>query len=160
AGTIFANIAFGFSSFVGSLSLFTVVWGMNGYLQSFGAPGMVKINTAWFHHRERGRFAGIFGFMINLGRVGIGLLGPALLAGSMFWGLLRFQPLHWRWLFYAPSAICAVVAVCMAFIVKQTPEEAGFHHMAPPVTGADEVTAPFGLVLRTILTNSAVWVTA
>jgi len=28
----------------------------------FGAPGMIKVNTAWFAHRERGRFAGIFGF--------------------------------------------------------------------------------------------------
>ena len=36
------------------------------YLQSFGAPGMVKMNAAWFAHRERGRFSGIYAFyMIN-----------------------------------------------------------------------------------------------
>ncbi len=40
---------------------------IDGYMQAFGAPGMVKINAAWFHHTERGGFAGIFGFMINLG---------------------------------------------------------------------------------------------
>src|SRR3954463_13782699 len=60
AGTIAMNCAFGAASFAGNLGLFVALWGMNGYLQSFGAPGMVKINTAWFAHRERGRFAGIF----------------------------------------------------------------------------------------------------
>ena len=40
---------------------------------------MIKINAAWFRPTERGRFAGIFGFMINLGRFGIFKLGPALL---------------------------------------------------------------------------------
>src|SRR6478752_6088433 len=51
AGTVVTNVAFGFSSFAGRLSLFVTLWGINGYLQSFGAPGMVKINTAWFDHR-------------------------------------------------------------------------------------------------------------
>jgi len=64
--------------------------GMDGYMQSFGAPGMIKINTAWFAHREHGRFAGIFGFMINLGRFGIFKIGPALLAGFTFPVLISF----------------------------------------------------------------------
>jgi len=35
---------------------------LDGYLQAFASPGMVKkINAAWFAHRERGRFSGIFG---------------------------------------------------------------------------------------------------
>src|SRR5262245_16403544 len=42
AGTIFANVMFGMASFVGTLFLFCTIWGINGYLQSFGAPGMVK----------------------------------------------------------------------------------------------------------------------
>ena len=48
---------------------------------------MVKMNAAWFRTNERGRFAGIFGFMINLGRFGIFTLGPALLAGFVFLGM-------------------------------------------------------------------------
>src|SRR5881227_3423929 len=68
AGTITMNLLFGFASFSGMLSLFLLIRGIDGYLQSFGAPGMVKINAAWFAKTERGRFAGIFGFMINAGR--------------------------------------------------------------------------------------------
>src|SRR6185312_14171649 len=81
AGTIVMNIAFGVASFWGLLWLFVVIRGIDGYVQAFGAPGMVKINASWFRPNERGGFAGIFGFMINAGRFAIGWLGPALLGG-------------------------------------------------------------------------------
>src|SRR6266576_734246 len=68
--TIVMNILFGAASFWGLLWLFVVIRGIDGYMQAFGAPGMVKINAAWFRPTERGGFAGIFGFMINLGRFG------------------------------------------------------------------------------------------
>jgi OPA family glycerol-3-phosphate transporter-like MFS transporter len=128
AGTIVMNSLFGAASFMGLLGLFIAIWGLNGYVQAFGAPGMVKINTAWFAHRERGRFAGIFGFMINLGRFFIFRLGPALLAGFVLLGLIAIPPLHWRWLFWVPSFICGIAAIVMALLVKETPEEAGYQH--------------------------------
>ncbi len=162
AGTILMNILFGVASFAGVLGLFIAIRGVDGYLQAFGAPGMVKINTAWFNHRERGKFSGIFGFMINLGRLGIFTMGPALLAGFTVLGLINIPPLHWRWLFWAPSIICAVAAVAMALTVKETPEEAGFHGVVRDDTGPTDagVTAQFSQVLRAILTNPAVWITA
>ena len=97
---------------------------------------MVKINTAWFAKLERGRFAGIYGFMINLGRFGIFTFGPALLAGFTFLWMWQVPPLHWRWLFWAPSIVCALVAICMALTVKETPEEAGFHGVHAGEEGA------------------------
>src|SRR5258705_907796 len=93
AGTITMNIVFGAASFAGMLGLFVAIRGIDGYLQAFGSPGMVKINAAWFGQAERGRFAGIFGFMINLGRFGIFTLGRALLAGFTIFGLVRVPPL-------------------------------------------------------------------
>jgi OPA family glycerol-3-phosphate transporter-like MFS transporter len=161
-GTIVMNVLFGAASFAGLLGLFVAVRAVDGYLQAFGAPGMVKINTAWFRQRERGRFSGIFGFMINMGRLGIFKLGPALLAGFTFLGLIRVPPLHWRWLFWAPSIICALVAVGMALAVKETPEAAGFPQMVPDDPGpADEsLWDQFGHVVRIIASNPAVWITA
>lgn len=162
AGTIAMNLLFGAASFMGMLGLFIAIRGLDGYLQAFGAPGMVKINTAWFAHRERGRFSGIFGFMINLGRLGIFTLGPALLAGFTILGLIHIPPLHWRWLFWTPSFICAGVAVGMALTVKETPEEAGFQGVIADDTGPMEagVTAQLSQVIRTIVSNPAVWITA
>lgn len=162
AGTIVMNVVFGAASFIGLLGLFVAIRGIDGYLQAFGAPGMVKINAAWFQHRERGRFSGIFGFMINLGRLGIFKLGPALLAGFTLVGLVTIPPLHWRWLFWAPSAICAVVAVCMAIWVKQTPEEAGYHNVIPDDGGPGDKfeTTAVRRVIVTIASNPVVWITA
>src|ERR1700689_3052946 len=132
AGTITMNILFGAASVWGILGLFIAIRGIDGYVQSFGAPGMTKIKTAWFPKTERGGFAGIFGFMINLGRFGIFKLGPALLAGFTIVGLIHVGPLHWRWFFYPPAMICAVVAIGMALTVKETPEEAGWPGLIPP----------------------------
>jgi OPA family glycerol-3-phosphate transporter-like MFS transporter len=162
AGTIGMNLLFGAASFAGMLGLFVAIRGVDGYLQAFGAPGMVKINTAWFAHRERGRFSGIFGFVINLGRLGIFTLGPALLAGFAILGLIHVPPLHWRWLFWTPSGICAGAAVAMALTVEETPEEAGFPGVIADDTGPADggVTAQFSQIIRVILSNPAIWITA
>lgn len=160
AGTIVMNILFGVASFWGLLSLFIVIRGIDGYMQAFGAPGMIKINAAWFRHNERGRFAGIFGFMINLGRFGIFKIGPALLAGFVFLGLIRIPPLHWRWLFWIPAAIAIVIGTCMAFIVKDTPEEAKFPPVNPNEETGGNVQASVFDVLKTIATNPVIWIIA
>ncbi len=140
------------------ISLFVVVRGIDGYFQAFGAPGMIKINTAWFAHRERGRFAGIYGFMINLGRFGIFKLGPALLAGFVFLGLWRVPPLHWRWLFWVPAFVCGVVALGMMIFVKQTPEEVGFPVVGEPDNRDEKISLM--KVLIAIVSNPVVWITA
>jgi sugar phosphate permease len=126
AGTIVMNLLFGAASVYGILGLFIAIRGIDGYFQSFGAPGMTKIKTAWFAKTERGGFSGIFGFMINLGRAGIFTFGPALLAGFTLFGMIHVDPLDWKWLFWGPSIICGCVAVVMAFTVKEIPEQNGF----------------------------------
>jgi MFS transporter, OPA family, glycerol-3-phosphate transporter len=160
AGTIIMNFMFGVASFWGLLWLFVLIRGIDGYLQAFGAPGMVKINAAWFRHTERGGFAGIFGFMINLGRFGINNLGAALLAGFVFLGLLRIPPLHWRWLFWVPAGIALIVAICMALIVKDTPEQAGFPPVNPHEETGGHVKVRVIDVFRGIARNPIVWIVA
>lgn len=166
-GTVLLNILFGLASFWGGpgttkmfmLGSFMTIWGLNGYLQSFGAPGMIKINTSWFAKRERGRFAGIFGFMINLGRFSIGMLAPAILGGfTLFW-FIEIPPQHWRWTFFIPAAITALVAVNFYIFVKNTPEEAGYESPAKEIT--DNSPDPtLGQLFWTIFSNPVVWITA
>ena len=161
AGTVIMNMIFGFASFWGLLWLFVVIRGIDGYLQAFGAPGMVKINAAWFARTERGRFAGIFGFMINAGRFLINTFGPALLAGFVFLGLWHIPPSHWRWLFWLPAMLTACVGVCMALIAKPTPGDAGFVHPAIEESqDANPVCASVSEVFWTIATNPVVWIIA
>jgi OPA family glycerol-3-phosphate transporter-like MFS transporter len=161
-GTVTLNLAFGVASFWGLLWLFVMLRSLDGYAQAFGAPGFIKINAAWFSQTERGTFAGVFGFMINLGRLGIFKLGPALLAGFTLFGLWQIPPLHWRWLFWIPAGIASIVAVVLALVVKDTPEEAGFHK----VHGDEADHADIGtrgeiqIVFRQIVSNPVVWIIA
>jgi MFS transporter, OPA family, glycerol-3-phosphate transporter len=161
-GSIIANLAFGAASFMGLLWLFTVLWGFNGYSQAFGAPGFIKVNAAWFSQTERGTFAGVFGFMINFGRVAIGQLGPSILGGFVLVGLWQIPPQHWRWLFWVPAGIAFVVAIAVALFVKDTPEQAGFHGVYKGEADHDEgaVQANLRDVLVQILTNKYVWIMA
>jgi OPA family glycerol-3-phosphate transporter-like MFS transporter len=161
AGTIICNIAFGAASFMGMLWLFILLRGIDGYSQSFGAPGFIKINASWFSATERGTFAGVFGFMINLGRVAINQLGPALLAGFVFLGMWQVPAQHWRMLFFVPAGIATIVAVALAIWAKDTPEEAGFHGVFKGEADHDDkVTANMREVFVTIVSNKFVWIMA
>jgi OPA family glycerol-3-phosphate transporter-like MFS transporter len=160
AGTVIMNGAFGIASFWGLLWLFVLIRGIDGYMQAFGAPGMVKINAAWFRHTERGAFAGIFGFMINLGRFGIFQLGPALLAGFIFLGLIRIPPLHWRWLFCVPAGITLVIGTCMALIVKDAPKAANFPPANPHEQTGGDVRVKLSDVFKIMVMNPVIWIVA
>jgi sugar phosphate permease len=156
-GTIVVNFLFGFGSFAGTFSTFSLIWLMNGYLQAFGAPGMVKINAAWFHRTERGTFAGIFGFMIQLGQVAISNLAPVILAGFMF-GPLVVGAGEWRWLFRLPPLITAACAIFMAFATRQSPDEAGYPGVIhDEIDNSEGVTVGLMESFKTIFTHPLVW---
>ena len=42
-----------------------ILYGANMYFQSFGAVAIVKVNSFWFHVRERGVLGGLFGILIS-----------------------------------------------------------------------------------------------
>jgi len=155
--TIIINLIYGFASFAGTFSTFALIWLMNGYFQSYGAPGMIKINAAWFNRNERGTFAGIFGFMIQLGQVTIGALAPIILAGFTIgtWTVARGD---WRWLFRIPPLITAACAIIMAICAKETPEEAGWTGLIH-----DEVDSSAGVRIgikecfKRVFTHPLIW---
>ena len=158
AGTITINLIYGFSSFVGTFSTFALIWLINGYFQSFGAPGMIKINAAWFNRTERGTFAGIFGFMIQMGQVSINYLAPLILAGFAFGTYVVAQG-DWRWLFRIPPIITAVMAVLVAFIPKESPEQAGYPGLIHDELSADNsgTRSTIKESFITIFTHPLVW---
>jgi OPA family glycerol-3-phosphate transporter-like MFS transporter len=160
-GTIVCNILFGVASFWGLLWLFATIRGIDWYFQAFGAPGFIKMNAAWFHRKERGRFAGIFGFMINLGRFVVNWLVPAIIGGTVILGVIHIPPKHWRWAFWVPAIITSFVAIFMAIVVKESPERAGFHRPDPDEPhDKDEPQATVWTVLRVIASNPAIWICA
>ncbi len=158
-GTILANVVFGAASLFGTLSTFSLIWLFSGYIQAFGAPGMIKINAAWFHRTERGTFAGIFGFMIQVGQFSINKLAPALLAGFLI-AIWTVPALHWRWLFWIPPMIAAFFAILFALFVKQTPMDAGYPDVAseaPKDLDKEDVRVSLKESLATILMHPLIW---
>lgn len=134
-----------------------VVWLINGWFQSFGAPGMVKINAAWFRRTERGTFAGIFGFMIQLGQVASSKLSPVILNGISL-GFLVIAPGQWRWLFIVPPIIMLVALILMSILAKQTPEEAGYPGViVDEIDNSEGVTVSLKESFQTIFTHPLVW---
>jgi len=161
-GTISCNFVFGFSSFVGTLATFGLIALINGWFQSCGAPGMVKINAAWFQRNERGTFSGIFGIMIQLGQFAANTLSPYLLAGFTLtiWGIGNWvvAPGNWRMLFIVPPFVTAILAVVTAFAVKEEPAQAGFANVI-----VDEIDNSLGTrvsikdTFKTIFRHPLVW---
>lgn len=166
-GTIVINLIYGFASFAGTFTTFSLIWLLNGYLQAFGAPGMIKMNAAWFRRTERGTFAGIFGFMIQLGQFAINSLAPLILAGFTL-GIWVIAKGDWRWLFRLPPMIVALAAILLAIFVKPTPEAAGYRgvieHDDPGGVdkkkdggGDDNATVSLRESFVTIFTHPLIW---
>ena len=157
-GAITVNLVFGFASFVGTFSTFALIWLINGWFQSFGAPGMVKINAAWFNRSERGTFAGIFGFMIQLGQFTINNLAPLILGGFAI-GTWVVAEGDWRWLFRIPPLFTAAAAILLVIFVKESPEAAGYPGCVSDGDGKSDSSVRAGLKesFVTIFTHPLVW---
>ena len=156
-GTILVNLVYGFGSFAGNFATFAGLWLLNGYIQAAGAPGMVKINAAWFNRDERGVFSGIFGFMIQSGQVAISKLAPVLLAGFTI-GTFVVAPGSWRILFIVPPVFVALVAVFLYFFAAQSPDDAGYPGaIHDDVDNSAGTTVPVKEAFKFVFSNPLVW---
>ncbi|MCK4625858.1 MAG: MFS transporter [Phycisphaerae bacterium] len=167
-GTVVLNILFGITAWsnIGWLFIALLLIRMaDGYVQAFGAPGMVKINTAWFRRRERGTFAGIFGIMINLGQTAASQLGRVLATGlavPLIFFTITVPVLDWRYMFIIPPAVVLIIIVLMNLMVKNHPEEAGYRLVHDDEDPDDDPHAHIhiGEVFRKITSNPVVWIVA
>lgn len=157
-GTMIINLIFGFSPMISSFSTLSLILLFNGYIQAWGAPGMVKINAAWFRRQERGTFAGVFGFMVQLGQMATAQLSPLILAGFTI-GTLIVAENDWRWLFRIPPIVTAITVILVALFVKETPEDAGFPAdvVVDEIDDSDGVRVSLKESFQTIFKHPLVW---
>jgi MFS transporter, OPA family, sugar phosphate sensor protein UhpC len=148
------NFGMGFST---AVWLSALLWGLNGWFQSLGAPGGVVAMTAWFSNRERGRYYGIWSTAHSIGE-GLTFIGVGTVVAV----------LGWQWGFLAP-AIAGVATAAMAYkLLQDRPRTLGLpavadwrndHYAASSVPHNQGA----GNVFRTqlsILKIPAVWVLA
>ncbi|HTL12390.1 MAG TPA: MFS transporter, partial [Bdellovibrionota bacterium] len=148
SGAALSNLAMGLvlaSGFTRNLAVvFSVLYAVNMYFQSFGAVAIVKVNAHWFHVRERGVFAGIFGILISLG-----------VYFAYDWGALIVRNAPTQWVFFVPAAILAAFVILDYFMVFDSPVHAGHadFDVADASSGQEHLTMDVLSVLKRMFTN-------
>jgi OPA family glycerol-3-phosphate transporter-like MFS transporter len=143
-GAAAANLAMGFVLFsgrrTGLVGIFSALYAVNMYFQSFGAVSIVKVNAAWFHVRERGTFGGIFGILISLG-----------VYFAYDWGgfIVAHAPIHW--VFFVPTLILTTLAAVDFVFVRDTPGKAGHEDFDVADASSGPDAAPAAGVLTVFL---------
>jgi OPA family sugar phosphate sensor protein UhpC-like MFS transporter len=148
----FCNIAMGLSTSVGAA---VIIWGLNGWFQSFGAPASVVALSHWFSNRERGRYYGIWASSHSLGE------GLTFLATGTIVAIFG-----WRFGFFAPAVLCIFTAIFVYAWLQDRPQTLGL----PPIAdyrndrwgdGPEAADAtPVWRVQLSILKIPAVWIVA
>jgi len=109
--TALCNLAMGF---VTTVWVAVILWGVNGWFQSFGAPGGVVAMTAWFSNRERGRTYGIWSTAHSIGE---GL--TFLVVGA------TVATFGWRFGFWGPGMIGVATAIGAWLLLQDRPQTLG-----------------------------------
>ena len=109
--TAVCNLAMGFTT---TLWIAVTLWGLNGWFQSFGAPGGVVAITSWFSNSERGRAYGVWSTAHSIGE---GL--TFLVVGS------TVAVLGWRWGYWGPGLIGVVTAIGCFVLLRDRPQTLG-----------------------------------
>ncbi|MBI5216162.1 MAG: MFS transporter [Ignavibacteriae bacterium] len=149
-GSVIFNIAFGLGGYIGFLgtetvllSYFATAWAMNSYFQSYSALALIKVNSGWFHVRERGTFSAIFGSMIQSGRALIFIIGG-----------IAVTVLPWQWVFFIPAMIMTGMGVLTYFIVKDSPEDTGHDEFdTHDATSGDTEKVNMKYLFKKVFTN-------
>jgi OPA family sugar phosphate sensor protein UhpC-like MFS transporter len=109
--TALCNLAMGF---ITTLWLAVVVWGLNGWFQSFGAPGGVVAMTAWYSNHERGRTYGIWSTAHSIGE-GLTFVGIGAVVATF----------GWRAGYWAPGVLGVITAIGAYLLLQDRPQTLG-----------------------------------
>jgi OPA family glycerol-3-phosphate transporter-like MFS transporter len=149
-GAVVFNIAFGLGAYVGFLgtgplllAYFATAWSLNSYFQSYSALSLIKVNSSWFHVRERGVFSAIFGSMIQSGRALIFFIGGLVVA---IW--------PWQYVFFVPALIMFLMGILTFFFVRDSPADTGHGDFdTADATSGDTGKVDMKYLMKKVFTN-------
>ena len=126
---------------------FYFLYSLNMYFQSFGAVAIVKVNSAWFHMKERGTFGGIFGILISLG-----------LYFAFDWCSFIQRSFGTHNVFFVPAALLGLFALLDLVLVKDTPGGAGHEDfdLGDASSGPMGEKLPLGEIVRRMVRSPAI----
>lgn len=151
--------------------VFSILYALNMYFQSFGAVSIVKVNSHWFHVRERGVFGGIFGVLISLGIYFAFNWGHDIVVTTqavVSEGELNFIQRTLRhiigvsgnidqtwWVFIIPSIILYTFFIIEFIVLRDSPGKAGYQDFdtADASSGEENIHFTSMQIIKRILTN-------
>ena len=132
--------------------MFAIVWGINGWSQSMGAPPAIIALSRWFPLSRRGTFYGFFSLSHNLGEW----------LSFLFVGIL-VSCAGWQWGFIGSSIAGVLGVVVITFMMHDNPESKGLptiEQMAGETVKKEEKAESTGALQKLVLKTPAVWVLA
>ncbi len=96
------------------LAAFSLLWGINGWMQSMGSPPGTISLSRWFPLKSRGTMYGIFSSTPQLGKAVSMIMTGFIVAAA-----------GWQWGFLAAAAAGAIGLVVSLVFISDTPESEG-----------------------------------
>ena len=121
------------------------------YFQSFGAVAIVKVNSSWFHVKERGIFGGIFGILISLGLYFVFDWSQYIV--NFVEKIDPANPSYW-FVFWVPAAILIFWFIYDILKLRDYPSQAGYEDFdTGDASSGDESAFSLKEVIKKIFTN-------
>ncbi len=138
--------------------VFSLLYAVNMYFQSYGAVSIVKVNAHWFHVGERGGFSGIFGTMISSGIFLAFTVNAWLLDLAEGWWPGSSAPSRAWVVFAVPAVLLALFFVIELVILRDRPSGAGHEDFdtGDASSGDDDTPTPAAELFKRILTNPVI----
>ena len=130
---------------------FTLLWGINGWVQSMGSPPGTISLSRWFPLRRRGTMYSIFSSTPQLGKAVSMMMTGFIVAAA-----------GWQWGFLA-AAVCGVIGLVISLVfISDTPESVGLPSVqelsGEPVQALDK--EPTKLLQKWVFRHPGIWVIA
>jgi OPA family sugar phosphate sensor protein UhpC-like MFS transporter len=148
-GTALVNLLLGFTNM---FIVFAVLWGLNGWFQSMGAPGGVVSLNRWYGAKERGTYYGFWSASHNLGEA-ITFITIALLISHF----------GWRSGMIGAGVVGLAGFVLLLLFMHDTPQSLGYMMDSPTPAAESEAKSEgpdFNKAQKAVLRNPAIWTLA
>ena len=133
-------------------TLFAIMWGINGWAQSMGAPPAIIGLSRWLPLSKRGTFYGFFSLSHNLGEW----------LSFLFVGIL-VSVAGWQWGFVGSSIAGIVGVIVIVFLLHDNPQSKGLpsvEEMSGESKVEEKAQESTGELQKMVLKNPAVWILA
>ena len=132
--------------------VFAVLWGLNGWFQSMGAPaGVVSLNR-WYDNKDRGTYYGFWSASHNIGEAITFITVAALVSWA-----------GWRSGLIGAGIIGLAGLAIVLLFMRDTPQSMGFLLNQPTAAAKKDVKAEntdFNKAQKAVLRNPAIWILA